>query len=103
MKNCFKLVSSFILVGGMFAAIGCSEAKDEITNTANCGDVCQRYADCFWDDFDVSDCTDRCEAEADASETREERLETCNSCIDDTSCAEGTFKCGAQCAGVIDI
>lgn len=103
MKNCFKFVSSFVLVGGLLAAVGCSEAKDEITNTANCRDVCERYQDCFREEFDTDACTDRCEDDADASENREERLESCESCIDDESCASGTFKCGAQCAGVIDI
>lgn len=101
MNNRLQAVMSLVLVSAVLAFAGCSEAVDEATNTVNCASVCNRYADCFDQDFDVEGCTDRCEDEADASENREERLEACDSCIDDKSCAAATFNCASQCAGIV--
>jgi hypothetical protein len=100
MKNRFHGVVSGLFLAGAFALIGCSEAADEVSNTVVCHSVCERYKDCFDSDYDVEGCTDKCEDDADASENREERLESCNSCIDGKSCTE-SFSCGAECAGVI--
>jgi hypothetical protein len=100
MKSIFT-VTTLIGLALAASAIGCSEAADEITNTRNCADVCERYQDCFDPDFDVSGCTDRCEDDADASESREARLERCENCIDDSSCAEGAVSCATECVGVI--
>ncbi len=96
-----RVISSWMLVGSLLMAVGCSEAVDEVTNTVNCSSVCKRYADCFEADYDVEGCTDRCEDMADASESREQQLESCNACIDDRSCASATFNCSTECAGVI--
>jgi hypothetical protein len=86
---------------GLLAFVGCSEAVDEVTNTVNCHDVCERYQSCFDSDFDVSGCTDKCEDEADADADREERLERCDSCIDDRSCTSATFNCADECVGIV--
>lgn len=101
MKSRFHAVASSLFLFGAVALIGCSEAADEVTNTINCHSVCERYQDCFDADFDVDGCTDRCEDDADASENRQERLESCNSCIDDKSCSDATFSCATQCAGIV--
>lgn len=101
MKISFMTRSSLLLAFGLFSALACGEAVDEVTNTVNCASVCDRYADCFDNDFDVEGCTDRCEDDADASENREQRLEACNSCIDDRSCTSATFDCATQCAGIV--
>jgi hypothetical protein len=101
MKNRFHVVGPCLFLLGALAFIGCSEAADEVTNTVNCASVCNRYQECFDSDFDVEGCTDRCEDDADASENREERLESCDSCIDDKSCSEATFNCASQCAGIV--
>ena len=101
MKTRFMATNSLVLVFGVLTALACSEAVDEVTNTVNCASVCNRYYDCFESDGDVDGCTDRCEDAADASASREERLEACNACIDDRSCASATFTCGAQCDGIV--
>ena len=101
MKNRFHVVMSLVLVAAAAAFAGCGEATVEVTNTVNCASVCGRYADCFDSDFDVDGCTDRCEDEADASESREERLQACDSCIDDRSCTDATFNCASECAGIV--
>jgi hypothetical protein len=101
MKNCLKIVSALALSVGMFAAVGCSDAVDEITNSIDCKQVCQRYADCFKSDYDVDGCADKCENSADNDEDRERKLETCNACIDDRSCTDATFNCADDCLGIV--
>lgn len=91
---------ALILLAGTFAllsAAGC----ESVSNTITCADVCNRYQECFDEDYDVSGCTDRCEAEASADEEKEAKLEACEQCIDDESCASALFECTTECAGVI--
>ncbi len=99
MKKSFKF--SVFAVVSLLSIVGCSEAVDEVTNTVNCRQVCERYQSCFDSDYDVGACTDRCENEADASENREARLESCEACIDDKSCSSATFNCADECVGII--
>ncbi len=79
------------------SAIGCSDAENVIT----CHDVCSRYKDCFNEDYDVESCTNSCQADANGSDDKQARLNSCNACIDDKSCASAAFNCGTQCAGII--
>ena len=88
-------------VGIVASVVGCSEAVDEVTNSISCGEVCERYQDCFDADYDVEGCTDRCENSADASEDKERRLEICDACIDDRSCSDATFACTDDCVGIV--
>lgn len=79
-------------------ASGCTEeATDPIVNRITCADVCNRYQECFDEDYDVEACTDRCEDDATAREDKEDQLEECDACIDDESCASATFGCASQC------
>ncbi|MEP7051568.1 MAG: hypothetical protein ABJB12_14500 [Pseudomonadota bacterium] len=51
-----KLVSLvFAAIALASAATGCS-AADPVTNHFTCDDVCQTYADCFNDKYDVDEC-----------------------------------------------
>lgn len=97
----FTTMSSLVLSFGLLATLACSETADEATNLVNCHSVCERYSDCVDPDVDVDACTDRCEDEADASEAREERLEACDSCIEDRSCSSAGFNCGTECGGIV--
>ena len=101
MKNCLKLITAFALCAGTLAAVGCSEAADEVSNTIDCHQVCKRYADCFKSDYDVDGCTDKCEDSADSSEDRERKLEMCDACIDERSCTDATFNCADECIGIV--
>jgi hypothetical protein len=100
MKKWFKVVSVLGATALVFA-VGCSSTVDEITNKIDCHGVCQRYADCFAADYDVDGCTDKCENSADSSDARQQKLQACNSCIDDRSCTSATFNCGADCVGIV--
>jgi hypothetical protein len=89
----------FALCGlSLVAVVACGDDADEITNTITCGDVCQRYADCFDDDYDVEACTDRCEDDATPDEEKEAELEECDACIEDQSCTGALVECTAECA-----
>jgi hypothetical protein len=79
------------------ASFGC-DGTDEITNTITCGDVCERYAECFDEDYDVDACTERCENETTPDEEKEAELEECDACIDDESCTSAVFECTTECA-----
>jgi hypothetical protein len=83
------------------AVVGCGDTVDEVTNSITCGEVCEQYADCFDADYDVDGCIDRCENDATANEDQERRLEICDACIDDRSCAEATFNCTDDCVGIV--
>jgi hypothetical protein len=79
------------------ASLGCSDEADEVTNRITCADVCERYSDCFDEDYDVSACVDRCEDAATPDEETEAELEECHACIDDESCSSAVFECTAEC------
>lgn len=98
-------ISSRVLVlAGLVTAVfvGCGDASDEVTNRITCGDVCERYSDCFDPDYDVDGCVDRCEDKATPDEEKEAELEECDACIDDESCASAVFECTAECAQFIE-
>jgi hypothetical protein len=92
-----KIILSGALAIALVSAVGCSDAE----NVISCHDVCSRYKDCFDDDYDVSSCTNRCQADASDSDSRQSRLNSCNSCIDDKSCAGAAFGCATQCSGIV--
>jgi hypothetical protein len=101
MKNGFKY--SFGLALGLFvtAAVGCSDAVDDVTNKIDCHQVCERYADCFNSDYDVDGCSDKCESRAGSDDDRQRALRACDDCIDDRSCTSATFNCADECAGIV--
>lgn len=79
-------------------AVGCgSEVEDRL----NCGDVCNRYQDCFDEDYDVDACIDRCTNEADEDTDFSRKVDACETCIDDRACSEATFACATECAGIV--
>lgn len=94
MKSLFAIGLGFLLIGG------CS-ADDEIKQEIDCFSICQRYSECFDEDYDVSACQDRCEDEADQDPTFADDIEACDRCIDDESCAGGLLSCTTECAGIV--
>jgi hypothetical protein len=79
------------------AVVGC-DSTDEVTNRITCGDVCDRYAECFDSDYDVGACVERCEDQTTPDEEKEAELEECEACIDDESCTAAVFECTTECA-----
>lgn len=97
MKTASMRMLGFALV---LALVGCGEAQ-KIENKITCASVCNRYKDCFDSNYDVDKCKDSCEAEADANNDKQQRLDACDSCIDGESCTGAAFNCSTQCAGII--
>jgi hypothetical protein len=79
------------------AALACSDAK----NVVSCAEVCDKYKSCINSDYDVPSCTSRCEDKANDSASRQDQLDSCNSCIEDRSCTSAVFNCTTECATVI--
>jgi hypothetical protein len=96
-----KSLLTLPLIWVYFVTAAC-DVTESISNSITCGDVCERYRDCFDENYDVDGCVDECESEASANEDQEARLEACDECIDDESCASAVFECTTQCAGVIN-
>lgn len=77
------------------------DLTDEVEAEIDCHGICQRYADCFDEDYDVSACQDRCEDDVDRGELTQAEVDTCDDCIDDRSCAEGTLNCATECLDIV--
>jgi len=100
---CMKKKAVAMFLGAALAAVvsfvgagGC----DEVQNTWNCSDLCNRYQDCFDTAYDTGACTDRCEDLADANQNIDERANNCQNCLNDNSCAGAAFNC-PDCAGIV--
>ena len=92
---------SFVLVVLALGGVACS-AADPITNKWDCHDVCQRYADCVNDNYDVSACQDRCEHDASASDKKQNKLNDCHDCIgENSSCVSDIASCTSSCGTFI--
>ncbi len=74
---------------------GCSKAE----HAYDCNDICNRYKDCYDANYDASACASKCRDKAE-DEAYGNKAESCESCIDDRSCA-GTFGCAGECVGIV--
>jgi hypothetical protein len=88
-----RLLSTLTL---LLALSSCSA----IDNAFDCDAICTRYHDCFDTGYDVGACATRCrKASTDPEYLR--KANTCDACIDDRSCAAGTFSCGVTCSSIV--
>ena len=77
-------VLSFVGAGG------CEETQ----NAFNCSDLCNRYRECFNPAYDVVQCQDRCRNVANSSRTNHDMANTCQDCLNQSSCADAaTLRC----------
>lgn len=89
-----------LLVTCSLAAGACS-GDNEVDRTLDCHAICSRYSECFDSDYDVDECRDECRREAAADAEFEDRVDRCEQCIDEASCAAGAFSCADNCVGVV--
>ena len=76
---------------------GCKTAD----NAVDCQSICNRYQECFDEDYDVSDCTERCLDDV-SNEGFVTQADECDTCLDDNaSCAAATFASASECAGIV--
>lgn len=96
-----KLVSFlFLATFATFAAVaqpGCSEVK----NAYDCDHICNRYKECFDDNYDVGACESNCKSHANSDDAYANKASDCQSCEDDASCAGAAFNCADECIGIV--
>jgi hypothetical protein len=83
---------------GVFATVGCFHGPiADADATVDCEDACDRYRDCYDDDFDVMTCRSRCRSarERDPRSTHE-----CEACLDGRTCAK-SLECLSGCRGIL--
>jgi hypothetical protein len=73
---------------------------DDVDNAIDCAKICNKYEECFDEDYDTEDCIDRCEDLGDEDEALQDQADECESCIDDRACAE-TFPCANECIAFV--
>jgi hypothetical protein len=73
---------------------------DDVQNSFNCNDLCDRYQSCFDSSYDTGACADRCENLADDSQNFDDRANRCQDCLNQNSCVAATFNC-PDCAGIV--
>ncbi|MEO8905855.1 MAG: hypothetical protein ABI488_25210 [Polyangiaceae bacterium] len=98
MTKFVSLFSGSLLL--VLSAASCS-AADPITNHFTCKDVCQSYADCFDDSYNVDDCKSKCEDKASSSDHQQDKLDECHACIDDKSCVADVASCSGSCSAFV--
>ena len=92
-------IRSLAFVLGL-TVLNCS-AADKVQNKVTCSSVCNRYKDCFDNNYDVGKCTDSCAADANTNADKDRQLNQCNDCIDGQSCTGAAFSCTTECAGIV--
>ena len=80
------------------AAVG---ACSSVSNAIDCHSICKRYGDCFNSSYDVDACESRCKSNAASDQDFQNKVNTCDACIDDRSCTSATFNCAPSCNGIV--
>ncbi len=96
MQLSFK--SAAVVFAFSLGTLGCA---DEIDNAIDCNGICDRYASCFDANYDVDACAHNCRDSANSDDSYESKVDACESCIDDMSCASSLFNCGDECVDVV--
>ncbi len=98
-----RSLSFVAFVLGAVLATACSgdDPVNELENRITCGDVCERYSECFDASYDVEECTDRCTEDATDDDEKDEKLEACDACMEEKSCVSAVFSCTDDCASFV--
>jgi len=86
------------LAAAVLAFIGACGAADR---AYDCQQICSTYKTCADANYDDRACAARCEDQAAASESFEDRADACQACIDGRSCLSSVFNCTSQCSGIV--
>lgn len=96
----FNKLELFALVAMASLMDACS-AAEQIESHVECGQICDRYSECYDSDYNTEECTNECNASYDEDPKYFEKIDSCEACIDDKSCSEGTFSCADKCIGIV--
>jgi hypothetical protein len=80
---------------------GCANPVEEIDESVDCADICDRYRDCYDDSYDTGACRNRCNGLVDGENGDPHAADACDACLDERSCVESAFTCGGACAGIL--
>ena len=100
MNHFISLILSIAFVSVL--AIGgtaCSDTVENVDQFTDCMDICNRYADCIDSDYDVDKCEDRCTDKDYKNDNN--RVDSCENCLDDKSCTNSVFACGVECSPIV--
>ena len=95
MSYAVRSALSAVLAAGFVATLGvaCDAALD-------CQSICNRYAECIDDDYDVDECAERCQDRSDDSEYRA-RANECDACLVERDCIDSVFQCSGECSEIV--
>jgi hypothetical protein len=101
LKKLIQLVGCGTLLVGVVAAASSGSGCDSAKAAFDCQQVCERYKDCYNQDYDVGACRNQCRSMAEKNDTWQDKADDCASCIGDKSCLNATFSCATECAGIV--
>ncbi len=90
-----------LLVAAALAVAALLTGCQTFDSIKDCANICQRYHDCFDSTYGVDACEQRCRDSAESDDTYFQKVDNCNTCIDDKACASAVFNCGADCSTVV--
>jgi len=96
-----KLMTALVVVGTLFGVAAATGSGCGAKTAFDCHAICQKYHDCYDNDYDVGKCSDSCRDKAFSDDKYEDKANACASCIGDKSCVGSTFSCPTECAGVV--
>ena len=96
--NSLKRLLVVLPVAFVIAAMGACSSVD---NAIDCHSICKRYGDCFNSAYDVGACESRCKSNSASDSDFQNKVNTCNACIDDRSCTSAVFTCASNCNGIV--
>jgi hypothetical protein len=96
-----KFLSTIVALGLLVGVSACADDDpiESLDQYTDCMDICNAYADCIDDDYDVEACEDRC-SDKDYNNDNNQ-VDQCEDCLDDKSCTNAVFQCGADCAPIV--
>jgi hypothetical protein len=97
-RKAFICTSLLAVIAGFSA---CSDVTDPVTSGIDCASVCNRYKECYDSNYNTGKCKDDCENLAEDNDAKQEQLDQCDDCMDDTSCKSAPFACAAKCGKFI--
>lgn len=96
-KDELYMMKIFTAVAVVMTLVACNDIESRV----ECVAICDKYSECYDSDYDVDGCAEECTDKYDADEDFIEDIDACDNCVDDKSCAESTFACAADCAGIV--
>jgi hypothetical protein len=95
------MTGTMLRIGLLLTCLAPMIACNDADAAVDCGSICDRYRECFAEDYDVEECAENCTENADDSEEYRNTADSCHACIDDHSCVAGGFSCLTDCIGVV--